>query len=207
MSAESWAALAVVFILGAMSPGPSLALVLRNTMQGGRRQGVLTAVGHGIGFGVYAFSAALGFAAALAAHETAVQVLRWGGTVILVWLGAVFLRHAMGGSHDSHVEEGRGSDGRMAFAQGFFLAIFNPKILAWLLALYAPFIDADMTTETLLTMGLMGVCTDGGWYVTVALVLSGTGLIDRIRAKAHIIDGAVGVVMLGFAALLVTGVV
>jgi threonine/homoserine/homoserine lactone efflux protein len=41
-----------------MSPGPSLAVVLRNTMVGGRRQGVMTGIGHGIGFGVYAFLAA-----------------------------------------------------------------------------------------------------------------------------------------------------
>ena len=37
-----------VFMLGAMSPGPSLMVVLRNTMIGGRRQGVMCAVGHGL---------------------------------------------------------------------------------------------------------------------------------------------------------------
>ena len=40
MNPEAWVALATVFVLGAMSPGPSLAVVLRNTMVGGRRQGV-----------------------------------------------------------------------------------------------------------------------------------------------------------------------
>ena len=36
MSPEAWAALAMVFILGAMSPGPSLAVILSNTISGGR---------------------------------------------------------------------------------------------------------------------------------------------------------------------------
>ena len=52
MNPEAWVALATVFMLGAMSPGPSLAVVLRNTMIGGRRQGVMTGIGHGIGFGI-----------------------------------------------------------------------------------------------------------------------------------------------------------
>jgi threonine/homoserine/homoserine lactone efflux protein len=50
----------VVLSLGAISPGPSLMVVLRNTMMGGRRQGVACALGHGLGFGVYAGLAVFG---------------------------------------------------------------------------------------------------------------------------------------------------
>ena len=39
----------LVCAMGAMSPGPSLAVVLRNTISGGRTQGVMTGIGHGIG--------------------------------------------------------------------------------------------------------------------------------------------------------------
>ena len=49
-----------VFFLGAVSPGPSLMVVLRNTMIGGRRQGVMCALGHGLGFGLYAGMAVFG---------------------------------------------------------------------------------------------------------------------------------------------------
>ena len=41
-------------------PGPSLMVVLRNTMLGGRRQGVMCALGHGLGFGIYAGLAVYG---------------------------------------------------------------------------------------------------------------------------------------------------
>ena len=48
----------LVCAMGAMSPGPSLAVVLRNTISGGRTQGVMTGIGHGIGFGtVIAYAA------------------------------------------------------------------------------------------------------------------------------------------------------
>ena len=63
MDALAWEvilAAGVVFVLGATSPGPSLMVVLRNTMIGGRRQGVMCALGHGLGFGIYAGMAVFG---------------------------------------------------------------------------------------------------------------------------------------------------
>jgi threonine/homoserine/homoserine lactone efflux protein len=94
---ENFIGLGLVLVLGAISPGPSLALVLRNTMNGGRRHGVLTGIGHGLGFGIYAFLSAAGLAVALNAHPYTVAALRWGGTVILIWLGWTFLQHASQG--------------------------------------------------------------------------------------------------------------
>jgi len=205
LTPEAWLALASVFVLGAMSPGPSLAVVLRNTMSGGRRQGVATGVGHGIGFGVYAFLAALGIATALSLHEGTEVVLKWGGTIILVWLGATFLRHASKGPQQGGPGDDHSSSEMAGFMQGFLVALFNPKILAWMLALYAPFIEADVSMETLMGMGLLGMAIDGTWYVTVATVLTKGDGVEKLRSKSHIIDGAMGVLMFVFAGLLMSG--
>ena len=199
-------ALATVFILGAMSPGPSLAVVLRNTMVGGRRQGVMTGIGHGIGFGIYAFLAAAGIATALTLHESTETVLKWGGIALLLWLGFNFLKASRGEPYESPGDAGHGPSGRVGFAQGFAIALLNPKILAWMLALYAPFIEADIDTETLLGMGLLGMAIDGTWYVTVATVLTRGDGVSKLRAQARRIDAAMGVIMVVFAALIYNGV-
>ena len=206
MEPSAWAALAIVFALGAMSPGPSLAVVLRNTMTGGRSQGIYTGIGHGIGFGIYAFLAALGIATALSANENVEQVLRWGGVVILLWLGTTFLRHAMAerGDEQDQAEQHAPSD-RIGFIQGFSIALLNPKIMAWMLALYSPFIEADFPMETLIGMGLLGMSIDGAWYVTVATVLTTGDRAERLKSNAHLIDGAMGVLMFLFAYILVSG--
>ena len=206
MTPEAWAALATVFILGAMSPGPSLAVVLRNTMVGGRRQGVMTGIGHGIGFGVYAFLAAAGIATALTLHESTETMLKWGGIGLLVWLGVNFLKASKGEPYESPEDGGHGPSGRAGFAQGFAIALLNPKILAWMLALYAPFIEADISTETLFGMGLLGMAIDGTWYVTVATVLTRGDGVSKLRAQARRIDAAMGVLMFGFAALIYNGI-
>tara|TARA_B100000965_G_scaffold59828_1_gene45890 strand:- start:1154 stop:1777 length:624 start_codon:yes stop_codon:yes gene_type:complete len=206
MEPSAWVALAIVFALGAMSPGPSLAVVLRNTMTGGRRQGISTGIGHGIGFGIYAFLAALGIATALSANEHVEQALRWGGVVILLWLGTTFLRHAMAERGDAQGQDDQHAPSdRIGFIQGFSVALLNPKIMAWMLALYSPFIEADFPMETLIGMGLLGMSIDGAWYVTVATVLTTGDRAERLKSNAHLIDGAMGVLMFLFAYILVSG--
>ena len=206
MEPSAWAALAIVFALGAMSPGPSLAVVLRNTMTGGRRQGISTGIGHGIGFGIYAFLAALGIATALSANEHVEQALRWGGVVILLWLGTTFLRHAMAERGDAQGQDDQHAPSdRIGFIQGFSIALLNPKIMAWMLALYSPFIEADFPMESLIGMGLLGMSIDGAWYVTVATVLTTGDRAERLKSNAHLIDGAMGVLMFLFAYILVSG--
>ena len=201
MSPEAWAALAMVFILGAISPGPSLAVILSNTISGGRSQGVAT----GIGFGIYAFLAALGLATALSLHDGAQLALHWGGVAILLWLGTRFVQSSWKGPKTHDVSnEGVGSD-FTGFIQGFMIALFNPKILAWMLALYAPFIEADVSIGTLLGMGTLGMVLDGSWYVTVAAILSSGDRRERLRSIAHVIDGCMGILMFAFAGLLASG--
>lgn len=206
MELGAWVALATVFALGAVSPGPSLAVVIRNTVTGGRSQGIATGLGHGLGFGIYAFLAAAGIATALSTNMHVEQALKWGGAVLLLWLGTSFLRHALA-QKDTILDSERKytSSGKIGFFQGFSIALLNPKIMAWMLALYAPFIEADLHMRTLIGMGLLGMTIDGAWYVTVAMTLATGERVERLKSNAHLIDGAMGVLMYLFAYILVSG--
>ena len=55
-----WLQFAAVCVAGAMSPGPSLALVIRNSTKFSRIAGLMTAIGHGLGMGIYAVFAVTG---------------------------------------------------------------------------------------------------------------------------------------------------
>ena len=202
LTPESWLALASVFALGAMSPGPSLAIVMRNTISGGRSQGLATGIGHGLGFGIYAFLAALGIATALSLHESVELFLKIGGTILLLWLSYSFLKSASSGTKETNESDEYDNSELTGFLQGFLIALFNPKILAWMLALYAPFIEADLGIETLIGMGILGMSIDTTWYISVATILSSGKTIDKIKSNSHIIDGAMGILMFIFALIL-----
>ena len=198
MDFTSLLGMSLVCVMGAMSPGPSLAVVLRNTILGGRTQGVMTGIGHGIGFGIYAFIAVMGLSALLLANEGIFNLLQWAGAAVLIWLAYNMLTYSPSGP----VKEHEGS-GRRGFSEGFMIAFLNPKILVFLVAVFSQFIDPEMTNPDRFIMAMVAGIIDTTWYVLVAAVLSGTSIVDKLRANAVIIDRSIGMVLLMLAILLI----
>ena len=83
MDITALAPIIFVLILGAMSPGPSLVVLLRNTMEGGKTRGVACGVGHGIGFGIYALIAITSIAQLKASTSGAAEALEIVGGAFL----------------------------------------------------------------------------------------------------------------------------
>ena len=190
--------MSVVCAMGAMSPGPSLAVVLRNTISGGRTQGVMTGIGHGIGFAIYAFIAVMGLSALLLANEDFFNLLQWAGAAVLFWLSYNMLTYNPSGPAKEHE-----STGRKGFAEGFMIAFLNPKILVFLVAVFSQFINPDITNSGRFIMAIVAGVIDTTWYVLVAAVLAGTPIVDKLRVNAVMIDRSIGVVLLMLAILLI----
>ena len=188
----------LVCAMGAMSPGPSLAVVLRNTISGGRTQGVMTGIGHGIGFGIYAMLAVTGLSAILIADESKFELLQWSGAVVLLWLSYNMLTYQPSGDKEEHQ-----SSGRRGFVEGFMIAFLNPKILVFLVAVFSQFLDPQMTDIDRVIMALIAGLIDTVWYVLVAAVLSGTVIIDKLRKNSILIDRMIGTVLLVLALALI----
>ena len=204
MPIEAWLALAGAFILGAMSPGPSLATVLRNSVVAGRRNGVLTGLGHGFGFGIYSFLAASGMITAISIHTATVDLLRLAGAIALIVLGYVFAKQSLSGSikrTDTYTDKNQFS-AHSSFGQGFLIALLNPKIFAWMLAIYAPFINADLSMHILLAMALMGVCIDATWYVGVAIFTTAGDRAAKLGKASNKFSAAMALLMFIFAAII-----
>ena len=198
MDFTSLIGMSLVCAMGAMSPGPSLAVVLRNTISGGRTQGVMTGIGHGIGFGIYAFIAVMGLSTVLLANEKIFNLLQWAGAVVLIWLAYNMLTYNPSGPAKEH----EGSR-RRGFSEGFMIAFLNPKILVFLVAVFSQFIDPEMTNPGRFIMAIVAGIIDTTWYVLVAAVLAGTSIIDKLRANAVIIDRSICMVLLMLAILLI----
>ena len=174
---EAILAASTVFFLGAISPGPSLLMVIRNTIVGGRRRGVLCAVGHGIGFGLYAGVAIFGLIVLLEEAPGVFLGLQWIGIVLLMYYGWLMWAHSSDESHEDLEGEARG------FLEGFSIAFFNPKIALFLVAVLAQVLESGMSLETKLVIGFIGMAIDMAWYVLVAVFLTGTPLLDWLRAN------------------------
>ena len=87
MNITLWSQLVLICIMGAMSPGPSLAVILRNTLSGGRTQGIMSGIGHGLGITFYALVAVSGLVALINTIPHFFSVAQIAGSCFLIWLG------------------------------------------------------------------------------------------------------------------------
>ena len=83
MSLLIWFQFALVCTIGAMSPGPSLAVVIRNNINYNRLAGIMTSIGHGLGIGVYATLAVLGLGFILQTNQTVFLLIQILGLIFL----------------------------------------------------------------------------------------------------------------------------
>ena len=79
MTWSAWLPLALVCLLGAMSPGPSLAVVARHAFRGGVGDGIVCAMAHGVGILLWALLMANGLGVLLTeqAHLVLCRPARW----------------------------------------------------------------------------------------------------------------------------------
>ena len=189
--------LSFVCAMGAISPGPSLAVVLRNTISGGRMQGVMTGIGHGIGLGIYAFIAVMGLSSLLLTNKQIFNLIQWAGVLFLIWLAFSMITYRSSGISNEY--EG---NWRRGFLEGFMIAFLNPKILVFMAAVFSQFINPDISNAGRFIMAIMAGLIDTIWYVLVATILAGTPIIDKLRANTGLVDRSIGIVMLMLALFL-----
>tara|TARA_S200000501_G_scaffold81790_1_gene73795 strand:+ start:11424 stop:12035 length:612 start_codon:yes stop_codon:yes gene_type:complete len=198
MDIKSLIGLSFICAMGAISPGPSLVVVLRNTIAGGRRQGVMTGVGHGLGITVYSFIAVMGLSSLLLANKQIFNLLQWAGALVLIWLAFDMIFF-----NTSDLSEKYEDSGRRGFIEGFMISFLNPKILVFMVAVFSQFISPDIDDPSRFIMAIMAGIIDAAWYVLVAIAIAGTPIINTLRANAGTIDRSIGVVLLFIAILLI----
>ena len=198
MDIKTLIGMSFVCALGAISPGPSLVVVLRNTVSGGRISGAMTGVGHGIGLTVYAFIAVMGLSSILIANEQIFKALQWAGALVLTWMAFNLITNNPSNSTKSYK-----SSQRRGFLEGFMISFLNPKILVFMVAVFSQFINPDITNYGRFIMAIVAGAIDTAWYVLVATVLASTSIVDKLRVHAIIIDRFIGLVLLILATMLI----
>tara|TARA_Y100000768_G_scaffold21978_2_gene14991 strand:- start:822 stop:1430 length:609 start_codon:yes stop_codon:yes gene_type:complete len=189
--------LSFVCAMGAISPGPSLAVVIRNTISGGRLQGVMTGIGHGIGIGIYAFIAVMGLSSLLLNNENIFKTFQLSGALILLWIAYKMIINKPSEVSDEKLISKKG------FTEGFMIAFLNPKILVFLVAVFSQFINSGINNLDRAIIAIMASVIDMAWYVLVALLLAGTSLIDIFRSNAVLIDRSIGLILILISSLLI----
>jgi RhtB (resistance to homoserine/threonine) family protein len=200
----TFVALAALLVL---APGPDFAVVLENSLTGGRRRGLAASLGVASSNVVQGTAAAFGLGAVIARSQALFEVIRWAGVVYLAWLGIQALRSAWL-ARDEPAADGPSTPAPRTpvltgWRQGFLSNITNPKVLVFYLSVLPQFLhpgEASVASGVALaythaTLSLL-------WLAVLVTVLHGAREWVRRRRVRRSLEGVTGVALLGFGARL-----
>ncbi|KOO03049.1 LysE family translocator [Vibrio nereis] len=194
MTFTIWLSLFTICLLGAMSPGPSLAMVAKHSLAGGRSNGLATAWAHAFGIGIYAFITLIGLAVVLQQSPLVFKAISYAGAAYLAYLGFNALRSK--GGVAAKLEAGDQSSAWQSAKEGFLISLLSPKIALFFTALFSQFVAVGDSVSAKSLIVLTPFVVDGLWYTFITLLLSSPRLLDKIRAKAQFIDRLSGAVLI-----------
>jgi threonine/homoserine/homoserine lactone efflux protein len=172
---SSLAAFVGISLLVIVIPGQDTALTIRNTLAGGRRSGLATALGVVTGQATWTLATGAGLAAVLLASEAAFSTLKFVGAAYLVFLGASTLLDAVrrrphatrpGGTRRPHA----------AYRQGVLSNLGNPKIAVFFTSLLPQFGSGFLE---LWGLGLLFATMTLLWLTPYVLVVAKAGDVLR----------------------------
>ncbi len=139
MSPELYLAYLIATVVIIVVPGPTVTLIIANSLSHGTRAGLLNVAGTQLGIALMIALVGVGLASLIAALGWWFEVVRLIGAAYLVYLGVKLLRAtgALGAARGAPVP-------RVGFfLQGFLVAVSNPKTLVFFGAFIPQFIDPN----------------------------------------------------------------
>jgi threonine/homoserine/homoserine lactone efflux protein len=202
-----WGFIAVTVPL-VLTPGVSTAVVLRNSLAGGTRAGIVTAIGANGGSICYGLLSAFGFALALQRWPAAWSVLRAAGVVYMAWLGLQSTRRAVSPPRPGALPTAGARDrgAWISLSEGFLTNVLNPAIATYYLVLLPQFIPRSApVVPSALLLTAIHVTLAATWHVTWAA--AGGTLAHTLAAPTprRILEAITGVTLLVLAIKIASG--
>ena len=183
----------IVCLLGAMSPGPSMAVVIHNAIFKGRYNGILTSIGHGLGIAIYATFAVLGLGLIIETNIIIFNSLKILSIIFLIFIGMKSILN----KEKLNLEKKDVKEKTISFLQGFSISILNPKILIWFIAIYSQFMSVN--NELIFNIYLVSIAgiIDACWYIILTLAVTTASTLNFFQTKIKLIQKIQGVFFIG----------
>ncbi|CAM2980903.1 LysE family translocator [Vibrio mytili] len=194
--------LALLGILIVVSPGADFVLVLKNSLNQGRRAGILSAIGISLAITIHITYSMLGISYLISQNEWLFNLIRYLGAAYLIYLG-------LRGIFNSATKSTEGKNGQQSallwqyFWQGFLCNVLNPKTMLFFLSIFSQVIDPDADTQYLaLIYGIYMIALHGLWFSIVAVLFTSDRLQAFLFKIKHRLNQICGAGLLVFGAML-----
>lgn len=192
----------LIGILAGISPGPDFFVVMKNSLENGKRVGIASALGVGSALFLHASYTILGLALVIQTYVYIFKFIQILGACYLAYLGIQAIISTFSGK-DMEFEYAKTRHEDKTFFQGFnngFLCnILNPKAFLFFLSIFSQFISPTTPHWMAWVYGLEVVVAVAGWFVFLSIVVS-TNRFQQIYNKSRkLVDRFFGGILLYFA--------
>jgi threonine/homoserine/homoserine lactone efflux protein len=193
MSVELYLAYLLACFVITIIPGPTVTLIVANSLAHGTRAGLLNVAGTQLGLGLMMLVLVVGLSSIIATMGVWFDWLRFAGAAYLIWLGWKLIRSS--GSLD-RPEVARAPRGGFV-AQGFLVLMGNPKALLWFGAFIPQFIDP--TTNYVSQVVLLGLTAMAAAAISdgAYAVLAGGARNVMSRSRVRFVSRLGGLCLIG----------
>ena len=190
-----WATVFTACLFGAMSPGPSLAVVVNHTLATGRLAGSYAAISHGLGIGTYALITAFGLSAVIEQNPVIFEATQLVGCLFLLYLG---IKLIVSGKEVEEIglASSPSSSNMLAIRDGLGVALINPKILLFFTALFSQFVQIESSFVDKIVLAIIAGGVDALWYLLVVTIISRSGSMARYQRASGFFGKVFGVLLL-----------
>jgi RhtB (resistance to homoserine/threonine) family protein len=199
---------AIAHLLAVASPGPDFAIVVKQSLNHGRRIAVWTSIGVGVAILLHVTYSLLGIGLLIKSSAFWFAVVKYAGAGYITWLGIRSLctkprtGDASGLTAARVVPEPHG-----AFMTGFLTNALNPKATLFFLALFTVVVSPATPKAVCALYGVWLSVGTAGWFIFVSFGFTQTRVREAFLRHGHWIDRVLGVIFLAFAATLAFAVV
>jgi threonine/homoserine/homoserine lactone efflux protein len=160
-------------------PGADMTFIIASAARGGRRDGIVAALGVGAGALFHISAAVLGLSAILASSQTAFDLIKYAGAAYLLWIAFSLIR-----SEQASVYRPPPIVPARLFRSAMLVNILNPKVALFFLAFLPQFVDpaASLPAAQILCLGLW--FDFAGTLVNIAVAIVAAGAAGRLREVA-----------------------
>jgi threonine/homoserine/homoserine lactone efflux protein len=201
VASVNWTAYATYLMLAiavVLIPGPDFAVVVGNTVSGGRSRGMWCAAGVASSNALQGTAAVVGLGALIVRAQPVFHAVKWAGAVYLVYLGVRLLRAAW---RDRHEVPGAPADqhaARRGWRQGFVSNITNPKVLVFYVAVLPQFLTPDAGALSLALFAVSHALLSLTYLLTLTAVMHRIRRVLTRRLVRRCLTGTTGAAMIGF---------
>jgi threonine/homoserine/homoserine lactone efflux protein len=204
MSLPSYAGFLAVALAVVLVPGPDLAVVLKNTLSGGRRRGWLTSAGVASSNAVQGTAAVAGLGALVVRSQPLFEAIKWAGVGYLAYLALQAARSGWRGEYDTGPDRELRASLRAGFRQGFLSNITNPKVLVFYLAVFPQFMTPDSEAWSLAILAVSHAVISLGYLALIVTGISRATAVLSHRPVRRTLDALTATALGAFSIKLAT---